>query len=200
MIKKGFTLIELLIAISILAILLTLSYAGLSSVLKNHTLLSAQQVKFSQFNRLFTRLHSEVQQIIPRPVTTDSNIKVAALLIKYQSLSFSKLGRPNLTNLARSSLQRIDYFLEDNTLIKRVWLAPDNADMANYTEEKLLEGITELTFEALANNKQWLRTWPPEEASTELTQRNLSLLPLAIKVTLSREGLNGFTQLIEFPR
>ena len=54
MIKTGFTLIELLISISILAILLTLSYAVLNSVLKNHSLLSEQQVKFEQFNSLFT--------------------------------------------------------------------------------------------------------------------------------------------------
>lgn len=200
MIKKGFTLIELLIAISILAILLALSYAGLNTVLKNHTLLSEQQIEFEKFNSLFTRLHTELQHIVPRPIVTDSNTKTAALLIKYQSLSFSRLGRANPTGLARSSLQRIDYFLEDSTLIKRVWLAPDNSDMDNYTEEKLLEDITELSFEALADNKQWLSTWPPEEATAELNQRNLSLLPRAVKITLSREGLENFTQLFEFPR
>lgn len=200
MIKTGFTLIELLISISILAILLTLSYAVLNSVLKNHSLLSEQQVKFEQFNSLFTRLHTELQHIIPRPVTTNSNTKVAALLIKYQSLSFTRLGRANPTRLSHSSLQRIDYFLEDNTLIKRVWLAPDNSDMDNYTEETLLEEVTELTFEALADNKRWFSTWPPVGATTELNQQNMTLLPRAIKVTLSREGLDDFTQLVEFPR
>ncbi|NOQ16754.1 MAG: type II secretion system minor pseudopilin GspJ [Methyloprofundus sp.] len=200
MIKTGFTLIELLISISILAILLTLSYAGLNSVLKNHSLLSEQQIKFNQFNSLFSRLHTELQHIIPRSVTTDSNTKTAALLIKYQSLSFSRLGRANPTGLARSSLQRIDYFLVDSTLIKRVWLAPDNSDMTNYTEESLLDNITELSFEALADNKQWFSTWPPEEATIELNQRNLSLLPRAVKITLSREGLENFTQLFELPR
>jgi general secretion pathway protein J len=200
MITKGFTLIELLIAISILAILLSLSYAGLNSVLKNHAVLSVQQIKFKQFNSLFSQLHTELQHIIPRPVTTDSNTKEAALLIKYQSLSFSQLGRANPTHLARSSIQRISYFLEDNALIKRVWLAPDNSDMSNYTEQKLLEDITELEFEVLADNKQWLTEWPPEEATPKLTQRNLSLLPRAIKITLSREGLENFTQLIELPR
>ncbi|MDC9728792.1 MAG: type II secretion system minor pseudopilin GspJ [Methyloprofundus sp.] len=200
MMKKGFTLIELLISISILAILLSLSYAGLHSVLKNHTLLSEQQIKFTQFNSLFSRLHTELQHIIPRPVTIDSNTKVAALVIKQQSLSFTRIGKANPTGLARSSVQRIEYILEDNNLIKRVWLAPDNSDMDNYLEESLLDNITELNFEALADNKQWFSAWPPEESSEELRERNLTLLPRAIKITLSRKGLEDFTQFIEFPR
>jgi len=200
MIKQGFTLIELLISISILAILLSLSYAGLNSVIKNHTRLSEQQIKFNQFNTLFTRLHNELHHIIPRAVTVDNNEKVAALVIKYQFLSFTKLGKANPSKLAHSSLQRIDYFLDDKTLKKRIWRAPDNLDIDNHTEEDLLEEVTELKFEALSDNKQWFTLWPPEEATTELTQRNLSLLPLAIKVTLSREGLENFTQLIQLPR
>jgi len=159
-----------------------------------------QQIKFNQFNTLFSRLHSELQQIIPRTVTVDTNTQVAALTIKYQSLGFTKIGQANPTGLARSSLQRIEYFLEDTTLIKRVWFAPDNSDINNYTEETLLEDITELTFEALADNKQWFNLWPPEESTAELNQRNLTLLPRAIKITLSREALDDFTQLIEFPR
>jgi len=200
MIKKGFTLIELLIAISILAILLTLSYAGLNSVLKNHALLSEQQIKFNQFNTLFSRLHTELQQIIPRAVTTNNNEKSAALLIDYQSLSFTRLGRANPTGLARNSLQRIDYFLDDSDFKKRTWFAPDNADIENYSEETLLENVSLLTFEALADNKQWFNAWPPQESTEEMIQNNLTLLPRAIKITLSRKNLEGFTQLFELPR
>jgi len=200
MIKKGFTLIELLIAISILAILLTLSYAGLNTVLKNHSLLSEQQIKFNQFNTLFNLLHSELQQIIPRAVTTNNTEKSPALLIGYQSLSFTRLGKPNPTGLARNSLQRIDYFLEDSDLKKRTWFAPDNADMENYNEETLLEGVTLLTFEALADNQQWFSAWPPQESTEEAIKKNLTLLPRAIKITLSREHLEDFTQLFELPR
>jgi hypothetical protein len=72
--------------------------------------------------------------------------------------------------------------------------------MDNYTEETLLEEVTELTFEALADNKRWFSTWPPVGATIELNQQNMTLLPRAIKVTLSREGLDDFTQLVEFPR
>jgi len=195
--KKGFTLIELLIAISILAILLSLSYAGLNSVLKNHALLSVQQEQFKQFNQSFTRLRTELHRIIPRPVRDAYNNQQAALSLAPQFMRFTILGRPNPTHLPRSSLQRIEYFLEDTQFKKRTWLAIDGTDMNHYREEILLDNIQQLQFSALSDKQQWQNLWPPE--AIENTNQ-LTLLPRAIKITLTQEDKDDFIQLIELPR
>jgi len=195
--KKGFTLIELLIAISILAILLSLSYAGLNSVLKNHALLSVQQEHFKQFNQTFTRLRTELHRIIPRPVRDAYSTQQAALSLATQFIRFTTLGRPNPTHLPRSSLQRIEYFLDDTKFKKRTWLTMDGTDNNRYRDSILLENISQIRFEALSDNQQWHSLWPPEPTEEN---KQLTLLPRAIKITLTQTDKEPFMQFIELPR
>ncbi|MDF1583085.1 MAG: type II secretion system minor pseudopilin GspJ [Methyloprofundus sp.] len=193
---KGFTLIELLISISILAILLSLSYSGLNAVLISHERISEQQEKFKKFNYTFNQLHTELQHIVARPVTDTYNTRLAAFFLSYSNnteFSFTRAGRPNPSGLPRSSLQRIDYFMDDNTLKKRVWFAPDNADIQNFKEQALLENITEIKVAAFADDGQWHTIWPPKDTP-------LDILPKAIKLTISKKDTGNFVQLIELTR
>jgi len=193
---KGFTLIELLISISILAILLSLSYSGLNSVLISHERISKQQEKFKKFNYTFNQLHTELQHIVARPVSDTYNNRLAAFFLSYSNdteFSFTRAGRPNPSGLRRSSLQRLDYFMDNNTLKKRVWFAPDNSDIQSFKEEELLKNITEIKVEALADNGGWHTTWPPTGAP-------LDILPKAIKLTISEKDTGDFVQLIELTR
>lgn len=194
---QGFTLIELLIAVSILAILMTLSYAGLNSVLVSHTRISEQQTRFKQFNQTFSQLHSHLQHITARPVSDAYGTLSAALTLNYDnglSLMFTRLGHPNPSHLPRSSLQRIRYFMDENTLKKQLWLSPDNADMGLFQQENLIDDIETINITALADNEQWYPSWPPQQ------DMPLSLLPKAIKITITRKNEAEFMQLIELPR
>jgi len=193
---KGFTLMELLIAISILAILMSMSYSGLNSVLISHERISEQQDKFKKFNYTFIQLRTELQHIVARPVADVYGTKLAALSLTYGNgveLSFTRAGRPNPSGMRRSSLQRIEYFMDDDTLKKRVWRAPDNSDIRNSKELTLLPNITELIIEVLADNRRWYKSWPPQNSP-------IDILPKAIKFTVKEKDKGEFMQIIEFPR
>ncbi|BCG64183.1 MAG: general secretion pathway protein J [Methyloprofundus sp.] len=193
---KGFTLIELLIAISILAILLSLAYSGLNSVLLTHQRITEQQQRLQQFNYTFTQLHSEIQHIVPRTVTDSYRTPLAALLLTESNdlqFSFTRAGHPNPSGIARSSLQRIDYYLQDKTLYKRIWFAPDNTETDNYREQQLLANVTQVTIQVLAYDKRWYSNWPPQNAP-------LNILPLALKISMSTPLYGDFEQIIELPQ
>ncbi len=195
--KQGFTLIELLIAISILAILMALSYAGLNSVLISHKHLTAQQTRFKEFNYTFTELHNTLHHITARPVSDAYGTLLPALSLDYNnglSLSFTRLGRPNPSGLQRSSLQRLRYFIDENTLKKQLWLSPDISDASLFQQNDLINDIETIDITVLADNKTWYRNWPPQDGQP------LSLLPKAVKIAITRTDKREFMQIIELPR
>jgi type II secretion system protein J len=95
--------------------------------------------------------------------------------------------------MARSNLQRIDYYLQDKNLYKRIWFAPDNTETDNYRKQLLLTNLSQVTIQVLAYDKQWYNSWPPWNAP-------LNSLPLALKISMSTKLYGHFEQIFELPQ
>lgn len=194
--QNGFTLIELLIAITVLAIISTMAYGGLNSVLKSHEILSKQQENFDQLSQLISQLQKEIRQIVPRPVHDKYSTLVPALNLESSNdviFSFTRAGIPNPSGLQKNSLQRIDYIFTRQTLKKRIWLSIDRNNSEDYREEIITTTLTQFKIELLGFNGVWYQQWPTNKTEP------IDILPKAIKFSLAGKESGEISRLLELP-
>ncbi|RUM94916.1 MAG: type II secretion system protein GspJ [Thiothrix sp.] len=192
--QRGFTLLELVIAIGIFAILSALAYGGLNSILRasSHTLEAGTALQDLQL--AIGIIQQDFSQITPRSVRDESGEQQPALkseLGTEELIRFTRRGWRNPTLKQRSTLQRVAYLLEENTLMRRYWHHLDRAPNPQSVSLPLLEGIEEVTFQFRENNANSLESWPPQR-----DKDTSALLPRAIEITLKTERWGEISRLI----
>ncbi len=193
--QKGFTLLELVIAIGIFAILSALAYGGLNSILRasSHTLEAGAAMQDLQL--AINIIQQDFRQITPRSIRDEAGEKQPALkseLGAEELIRFTRRGWRNPTLQQRSTLQRVAYQLEENTLTRRYWRHLDLAPNAQSINLPLLEGVEEVTFqfrEKGANSP--LESWPPQR-----DKDTSELLPQAIEINIKTERWGEISRLI----
>lgn len=193
---QGFTLIELLIAVTVLAIISTMAYSGLNSVLKSHEILTKQQNNFNQISRLANQLQKEIRQIVPRPVHDKYSNFISALKLETANgviFSFTRAGIPNPSGLQKNSLQRIDYFFSKPVLKKQIWLTIDRNNSSDYKEEIVGNNFTQFKIELMGFDGLWYQQWPVNNNEA------IDVLPKAIRFSFATQESGEINRIVELP-
>ena len=190
---NGFTLVELLIAIVLFSIVSIGSYQVLSSVISSHRKLSTHNEKFEGLRRAVNMLTRDLQQVQPRAVINAYGDQENALILESSDLSrlvLSSGGWDNPLMAARGTVGRIEFFVEDEVLIKRLWLVLDALDQESHFDMPLVKGVSEFQIRALNPEQRWLSFWPMEDMpATEL--------PRALEVELVVAELGTIKRVLE---
>ncbi len=190
--KAGFTLIELLIAIVIFALISTMAYSSLNTVLSSYEHLNIQQQRLHTLSKFMFQLQNELRAIIPRPVFDQYNTQLPALSLTATSLSFTHAGTPMVSKLPKNPLQRLEYFVTAQQLHKKIWLTADRNRAEDFKQYLLLEAISQIKIEALGYDKAWYSEWPTPNTP-------LDLLPLAIRIIFTTEKYGEISRLFVLP-
>lgn len=161
----GFTLIELLVAIAIFGVISMLALGGLNTIVQQQTLAKEQMVRLGQVQRAVRLLTDDFAQLNPRhvrdvlgqstepPLVTDT--------LDENIVRLSRSGWRNPVPVPRGTLQRVQYRLEDDALIREYWPVMDYPLGMEPRSETLLEGVEEIEVEYLDDASQWSTQWPP---------------------------------------
>lgn len=195
--QSGFTLIEVIIAMSIFAIVSLLAYSGLHSVIttKSHTEGSLERLRELQMTML--SLNGDLQQLSDR--NGHDSLGGQLLNVSTQDsnyiLAFTRSGWRNPANLARSTLQRVAYKLDEDKLIRLYWTHVDRADDEQLVEQELISNIESLDLRFLDDKNQWQTNWPSANDLASATPSNN--LPIAIEVVLKMNDWGEIRRLIK---
>lgn len=183
--QKGFTLLELLIASIIFAIMAIMAYGGLANVLDNSKSSKQALKRLQQVQQSVAVLNRDFSQIIHRPIRDefgntqpylDAGNNIDNLI------EFSRGGRVNPAGLLRSTLQRIAYRFDDESLVRLQWPQLDRAQEAEPRQTILIDNLENVSIRFLDQNAEWQEQWPPLNAggagSTAIIE------PLAIEIVL----------------
>lgn len=163
--RHGFTLIELLVAIAIFGIISVLALGGLNTIVQQQTLAKEQMVRLGQLQRAVRKMTEDFAQLNPRHVrdvlgqSTEPPLVTAGLSDNLMRLSRS--GWRNPVPVPRGTLQRVQYRLEDEKLIREYWPVMDYPLGMEPRSEEVLDGVLGIEIEYLDDGAQWTTQWPP---------------------------------------
>ena len=189
---QGFTLLELLVAVAVFAVIAALASSGFSSVLNSATRSEEQMDRLAELQKAMIIIARDVQHALDRPIRDEFGSPSPPFIGSQQTelLEFSRTGRRNPTNIARSHIQRVGYRLDDETLYRQSWPVLDRAQDSEPLEGKLIEGITEIEIRYLDESRQWQNQWPPLTPSSS-SGTPAAALPLGVEITFGIEGLGS---------
>jgi general secretion pathway protein J len=200
---RGFTLLELLVALAIFAVIATLAYNGLNTILMLRTQTDHYANQLAHLQMVFTWLERDIEQSVGRPIRDEYGDLQPALQGTKSSLELTHAGWRNPAQLPRSSLQRVVYVIQGKTLSRTYWQVLDRAQDSQPIQVELLNEVDNLQFRFLDNQFQWHNQWPPLDLFTlPPTSPPAEKIPppvtlIAIEVTLTVENWGRLIRLFQ---
>lgn len=180
--QLGFTLLEVLIAVAIFALISTATFLMLQQTLKTSDSFETSAENLVELQRAYRLFQQDISQSVPRSIRDEFGDVAPAFIVEEDgwgpALELTRAGRPNPLNLARSTMQRVRYFINDNTLYRRTWKQLDRAPQAAYQDQIVLKSLTAWHLR-IREGDEWIESWPSQ---SELSKQSI---PLAIEITLS---------------
>lgn len=160
---RGFTLLELLTALAIFALLSTMGFTGLQTVLQAQAQHREQAQAFAALTRTLSLLQQDLEQAVNRPVRDQQGDPLPALLgnPSAASLEFSRQGWLNPQRSPVPALQRVGWRLEQQRWLRHAWPVLDRAPDTTAVEVTMLDGVESLQLRFLDREGEWHPSWPP---------------------------------------
>jgi general secretion pathway protein J len=188
--KAGFTLLEILIALFIFTITAVIMAHALHTISISQTGTEKKAARLAKLQITTLLLSRDLEQASNRSVTNAKNLTEAPFQGTAYSIAFTHGGIANPTGqLQRSSLQRVHYFIEKNTIIREVWAVLDQVQTTQGLQRKLMDEVTDLRFEYLDDKNSFHNSWPPAG------QSKVAELPRAVRVTITLANWGKLSQL-----
>lgn len=186
--QTGFTLLELLVAMVIFSLMSIMAYGGLSNVIIGNEVIATQEKRLKELQRTMMFLERDIRQLVPRPRNTGFNqTKGKAFDYGLDSdglIEFTRAGNPNPIAVARSSLQRVRYDIEENVLSRKSWALVDHIDLEP-TSMDLLKDVESVELRLLDKKNEWQINW-----------KEVKEIPKAVEITIDHKHWGKIKRLI----
>ena len=139
--QRGFTLLELLVAMAVLALLASISWRGLDSVLGAQAQVQAELRRWEDLDRVMQQLARDLSLALERPVQEPAG-----------ELLITRLGETD-AGPAQSGPRRVGYRLRDGGL--EYFTHSSSSPAAAVEASRVLENVAALELRALGADGQW---------------------------------------------
>jgi len=196
--SRGFTLLELLVAIAIFAIMGSLAMSGYVELARQSEYAEQRLERVREVQRAMQTLGQDLGQIEPRPIREPlGEARMPAVLAgdaaEYR-LQFTRAGWSNTGGLARPTLQRVGYRVDQDGLWRDHWNTLDRTLSVEPARTRLLGGVRSVRFRFMTAQRSWVERWPVNEGLPGADDR---LRPAAVEVIIELEDWGEIRRVIE---
>ncbi len=193
---SGFTLVEILVAVAIFTVVGILAMGGYNQLQHQSEIANDRMERMRAVQLTVLKLAQDFEQLEPRPVREPlGSGEQPALRVDTRTgalVQLTRAGWANPAGIGRSTLQRVEYRLENDVLFRDQHLALDSVLNDDPIRIRLLDKVRSLKFEFLDVQQQWSSEWPRSGMPESLRGR-----PLAVKFELELEDWGKITRVIE---
>ena len=194
-----------MVAIALFAIVSTLALSGYNELSRQSRRLEQSMSRVRAIQSTVQRMSQDFMSIEPRPVREPLGdglqpaLRADARTDQLAELTHS--GWSNPAGVARPTLQRVAYRLENNKLRRDYWAMLDRTLASQPISALMLDGVRSAKLRFMDNNRNWQEQWPAPNSniggiaagsSDALAQR-----PLAVEITLELEDWGTITRVVE---
>jgi general secretion pathway protein J len=210
--RAGFTLVEVLIALAITAFVSMMAYTSLSTVMTGVERLRENTDRIYEINRAFMILSRDLRQFTARPVRDEFGELEPAFtggeLARFL-LSFTRTGWFNPNSRSRSTLQRVNYRLEDEALWRDSYAVLDRVadtepdtvlllDNVESVQLKFLGAVETLQTQsrsAALDTSDWAENWVLDGSAPLAALQP----PAAVEIVVQLQGWGEMRRLYALP-
>lgn len=196
--QNGFTLLEIIVAVAVFTVMAAMAYGGLNTVLDTRARAMAHNQRTADIQIAVSRLARDLEQFATRGIRDRFGDPQAAFLADPRQpypLEFTRHGWRNPLQTQRSSMQRVAWDLEEDTLTRYYWRHLDRGDDAEPLRQPLLEEVDEMRLRFLDVAREWHEQWPPLNPEAGSQTGN----PIAVEFILELEDRGRIRRLVNLP-
>jgi len=195
---RGFTLVEVLVAMAIFAIVSVLAYGGYNQAWRHSERAHEQMARLKELQTAIRVMTQDFEQLSPRPVRDVLGQSLQpALTADARSdgiVTLTRAGWSNPAGMPRSTLQRVQYVLDDGKLLRHHWTVLDSTLSNQPVQRELIGRVKQVKLRFLDRGGTWSEQWPPLAAQPQGADRSR---PLGVEVVIELEDYGTITRLIE---
>jgi general secretion pathway protein J len=194
----GFTLVEILVAMFIFAIVGVMAMGGYNQLTKQRDIMESSASRTRAVQSAIQRMTQDFAMVEPRPVRDPLGQTLEPALRAerggQQLVSLTHSGWSNPAGVPRSTLQRVEYRLEDGKLRRDYWVVLDRTLNAEPQSTVLVDKVKSVSLRYMDQNLGWHEQWPPLGASGPAVAR---MLPIGVEITVEFEDWGKIVRLVE---
>lgn len=198
--QRGFTLIEVMISLMVLAIIATMGVMGLQAIVTTDHRQREITDQLAELQFAYLLIQRDMAQVILRSITdtadqrrpaflgtqgTRQTIPFDVNLPGHLLMEFTRDGVQNPQQLHdRSTLQRVSYFYDGETIRRYAWFTLDRVNNSAYLERDLLTNIKNLEITYFDRYAQRFNQWSTKVIKPPDWMRNMQtmdVLPAAME-------------------
>lgn len=195
---RGFTLIEILVALAIFSLMATMLFGGFIAISQQVEWSSRRADRLQQIQSSMLFLSRDFSQLQPRPVRSElGDFREPALAADARSnylVELTRGGWSNPASIPRSTLQRVAYRLEENTLVRLDWPVLDRLAGSEPRRKEILDDVELVEIRYLDESLEWHENWPPLGSENRVSAW---LRPVAVEVSIELGDFGRITRLLE---
>jgi general secretion pathway protein J len=190
--NRGFTLFEMVIAVSIFALMGVVAFTGLSHMTRTGEAVADANRRLSDLQFAVVYFTRDWAQVSPRKIRDEYGSEQSNIVLTDGSISFTHSGWSNLLGHTRSTLQRVQYLVIDNQLVRRHWPSLDLAAGTLPLESVLLDRVEQMEVEFFDSTEEPIRSWPTDTG-------NDSEDPIVLVLRLELTDIGEISRVLELP-
>lgn len=191
--STGFTLLEMVVAVGIFGLIGLMAAQLLTQSIEVTEKVLIRAERLTEIQRAIQILEWDVRQLTHRGVRDEFGDQLPPLMLTEGSVQFTRRGWINATDEQRSSLQRVQYYVEEGNLLRRFWVRLDRAADTPYVDQVLLREVRDLRFEVMDSNLQLQSHWPSPFPDESGEQTKAIAVTVSLSIDADKELTLGWT-------
>lgn len=182
----------MVIAVSIFALMGVIAFGGLGEMTRNGQAVTDANDRLSDIQFAVVYFNRDWTQVSPRKIRNQYGDEESNIVIADDAITFTRSGWSNLLGARRSTLQRVQYRVEDERLVRYYWRSLDQGIGETPIRMVMLDDVerVEILFQNALG--QPIRRWPPDANPS-------GGYPILLQLSLELPDIGAINRLLEVP-